>query len=385
MNDTSRIDIAIVDLSKTLLRENYGTLLATGDEYANRFGATIVRDGVAVDISSYAVSASFIRPDGATMTIDGAKEGNTVFVDLPANCYVKDGVFTLSIKIIKGDVTETVRMVDGYIRRTDTGNFVAEEEVVISLDKMQGIANEMTVIYGQAKNKLDQLDDATEDLEQALEDAEHLADKLPYIGTNGNWMQWNDAAGRFVDSGSSSRGEKGEQGEPGAQGEPGETGPQGPAGKDGTGVTILGSYDSEAALKAAHPTGSPGDAYLIDGYLYVWSASGSKWQNVGKIQGPQGPQGEPGAKGDTGATGPQGPQGERGIQGEPGLQGPQGNKGDKGDTGAQGPQGETGPAGADGADGHTPVKGTDYWTAEDRQSIVNDVLAALPAAEGVSF
>lgn len=33
----------------------------------------------------------------------------------------------------------------------------------------------------------------------------------------------------------------------------------------------------------------------------------------------------------------------------------------------------------------TPVKGTDYWTAADKQSIVNDVLAALPAAEGVGF
>lgn len=49
--------------------------------------------------------------------------------------------------------------------------------------------------------------------------------------------------------------------------------------------------------------------------------------------------------------------------------------------GNQGPQGEPGPAGKD---GHTPVKGTDYWTASDKQEIINSVLAALPAAEGVS-
>lgn len=36
-------------------------------------------------------------------------------------------------------------------------------------------------------------------------------------------------------------------------------------------------------------------------------------------------------------------------------------------------------------DGHTPVKGTDYWTAADKTEIVNDVLAALPNASGVSF
>lgn len=40
---------------------------------------------------------------------------------------------------------------------------------------------------------------------------------------------------------------------------------------------------------------------------------------------------------------------------------------------------------SDGEDGYTPVKGTDYWTATDKAEMVNDVLAALPAAEGVSF
>lgn len=39
----------------------------------------------------------------------------------------------------------------------------------------------------------------------------------------------------------------------------------------------------------------------------------------------------------------------------------------------------------DGADGYTPVKGTDYFTEEDKTELVNSVLVALPAAEGVSF
>ena len=51
----------------------------------------------------------------------------------------------------------------------------------------------------------------------------------------------------------------------------------------------------------------------------------------------------------------------------------------------QGPQGTQGPAGADGADGYTPVRGKDYWTADDKQSIVDDVLAALPTWEGGSY
>ena len=53
-------------------------------------------------------------------------------------------------------------------------------------------------------------------------------------------------------------------------------------------------------------------------------------------------------------------------------------RGAKGPEGPRGPQGETGPA------GYTPVRGTDYWTTADQQAIVDAVLAALPAAEGVS-
>lgn len=59
-------------------------------------------------------------------------------------------------------------------------------------------------------------------------------------------------------------------------------------GADGTGVTILGSYDTVGDLETAHPTGSPGDAYLVAGDLYVWSDSESEWVSVGNIQGPAG-------------------------------------------------------------------------------------------------
>lgn len=68
-----------------------------------------------------------------------------------------------------------------------------------------------------------------------------------------------------------------------------------------------------------------------------------------------------------------------------------GAQGPKGDTGAQGPQGETGPQGPAGPQGPTgpagttPVRGTDYWTAADKSSIVQDTLAALPTWTGGSY
>lgn len=70
------------------------------------------------------------------------------------------------------------------------------------------------------------------------------------------------------------------------KGATGGTGPQGlpgKDGKDGTGVTIIGSLPSEDDLPS---TGNMGDAYLINGFLYVWN--GTVWENVGEIQGPEG-------------------------------------------------------------------------------------------------
>lgn len=46
---------------------------------------------------------------------------------------------------------------------------------------------------------------------------------------------------------------------------------------------------------------------------------------------------------------------------------------------------DVGLKGDKGADGKTPVKGTDYWTAEDKAEIVNDTLAALPKWTGGSY
>ena len=67
------------------------------------------------------------------------------------------------------------------------------------------------------------------------------------------------------------------------------------------------------------------------------------------------------------------------------FDGPRGIQGEKGDPGEPGPQGPAGPQGEKGEKGDTPEKGVDYWTETDKQEIVNDVLAALPTAEGVGF
>ena len=93
-----------------------------------------------------------------------------------------------------------------------------------------------------------------------------------------------------------------------------------------------------------------------NGNWYVWDTESNDYIDTGVSA--KGIQGEKGDKGDTGATG---------------------EKGEKGDTG------ETGAKGADGADGYTPVKGVDYYTDDDKNELVELVLAALPNGDVVSY
>lgn len=86
--------------------------------------------------------------------------------------------------------------------------------------------------------------------------------------------------------------------------------------------------------------------------------------------------------------------GEKGDPGEPGPKGDPGNPGEPGrdgksaydvavENGFVGTESEwlESLKGADGNDGRTPLKGTDYWTSDDKAEIVNDVLGSLPRAE----
>lgn len=276
---------------------------------------------------------------------------------------------------------------------------------VLSLEELQGALVSSTIAKAQeAKDAAEAAQAAAEAASSASQEAsEHMA----YIGSNGNWYQWSAGEGKMVDSGVKAQGpigqtgpqgpqgitptigenenwylgnvdtgkpsrgrqgEKGEKGETGATGATGpkgdtgpkgETGPRGPQGEPGVqgepgkGLTISGYYATAQALADAVTNPTAGDAYGVgtaEPYdIYIYDGVTSAWVNNGP------------------------------------LQGAKGEKGEKGDKGEQGPQGEPGATGPQGPAGHTPVKGTDYWTAADQTSMVNDVLAALPTWSGGAY
>lgn len=189
------------------------------------------------------------------------------------------------------------------------------------------------------------------------------------------------------------KGDRGATGDKGDKGDKGDTGPQGPQGQKGE-KGDKGDRGATGAIGAQGPRGYTGN------------------------QGERGPQGIQGVQGIQGAKGDKGdpfaiskvyssigamnagfasdgvPEGgfvviETGnvddednaklfiktstryefltdLSGSQGMRGPQGEQGPQG---IQGPQGEKGPSGEKGVPGYTPVRGTDYWTPTDIETI----------------
>ena len=69
---------------------------------------------------------------------------------------------------------------------------------------------------------------------------------------------------------------------------------------------MLDHYETLDLLKAAHPTGNPGDAYAIgmeEPYdVHIWGVDVQDWVNIGQLQGAQGLQGVQGPAGANGVS-----------------------------------------------------------------------------------
>lgn len=255
--------------------------------------------------------------------------------------------------------TQTPERYAGYIERRSGNDIVWHSEPFeLVVDNLPAAAEKLRKAYptllDQVAEKAQQVEVDAEEVSKKAAAVEDFTDALDSISVEVTQVESDvPADGSATISKEDGvrfsfhipQGKQGERGEQGLHGERGET---------GKGLTILGYYASLAALQAAVTAPDIGDAYGVGAEapydICVFAEIG--WVNNGPIQGPAG---------------------ERGEQGPQGIQGP------------QGPQGVQGEQGAAGEDGYTPQRGTDYWTAADKQEIIDSVLAALPAAEGVSF
>lgn len=204
-----------------------------------------------------------------------------------------------------------------FINENDWENlwlWSTESDDWLPLAYVDGLSGSADAIFKGSFDTLLELEEAFPD---GASGAFCLVGEDLYVWVEGDgWTALGDLAGAAGPPGL--KGDTGETGPKGEDGEPGLQGPAGVDGRDGSSIAVKDVFATLGDLQAAHPTGDPGDGYLVGPDLYVWSEMEDDWVLAGPIVGPQGemgPVGPKGPKGPQGDTGPQGPEGVKGRDG----------------------------------------------------------------------
>ena len=298
--------------------------------------------------------------------------------------------FTIKMAVASGEDGYTVTSCDATVEQIDAAVAAEKRVVLIATDTASGLFWEMPIIFGSQGDSYEFgtflegqvivsfVDKVGENESKwqfmltkiAAEAVDYSNAALPYVSTVGEALdklvpnshthankgtldKLSDVNGKLQYNGS----------DVGLKGEKGDTGASGASGSPGTdGITPR--------------IGTNGNWYLGD-------------TDTGKPS--RGEKGDPGKDGTDGSPGAAGADGVTPAIGENGnwfVGNTDTGKPSRGATGAKGSDGANGKNGAQGekgADGKTPVRGTDYWTAADKQEIVNSVIAALPDGTEVSY
>lgn len=107
------------------------------DDQAHSFIVKTTREGQPVSLAGSTVLGYFIRPDNATIVLEGSvnADGHAV-VTLDDACYKKKGRFQLVIRSTMDEVISTIFCGDGGVKPSSTDSFIDEENVVPSLNDL---------------------------------------------------------------------------------------------------------------------------------------------------------------------------------------------------------------------------------------------------------
>ena len=135
--------------------------IGTADSAADRFGVRVFRGTEEVDLSGCSCYGFFRNSNGdnIALTSNGTVDGSVAYVTLPQACYNYEGPFCLAIKLIGGGVTGTVRIVDGIVDNTNTGDAVAPTGTVPTYTEILSQYDAMVAATATANTQLSLLSD----------------------------------------------------------------------------------------------------------------------------------------------------------------------------------------------------------------------------------
>ena len=160
-----------IDLDKSgIHRSFYNRPIGRKDAEADHFGVRVYRNGTAFQLSGIQIQGYFINPVGEHIAITDSdhckRDGNSAWVILPQACYNYEGQFQLSLKLVGGGVTGTVRIIDGTVCNTGADGAVAPTAAIPSYQEVLAEYNEaiaMTDSFNALKNSIVKYVDANGD------------------------------------------------------------------------------------------------------------------------------------------------------------------------------------------------------------------------------
>lgn len=135
----------IVDVELTngaIFRSYNNKTIGEGDINGNKYGARLYENGQQVSLYGTSCIGYFIRPDGITLIINGTTDNNVALVELPQAAYAVEGDFSLAIKVNGNGISGTVRIVDGTVVNTTTGDIADPAQELPSISDYEALAEE---------------------------------------------------------------------------------------------------------------------------------------------------------------------------------------------------------------------------------------------------
>lgn len=273
--------------------------MVQGDSNTRTIVASLWDDSQPYDVpASAAVMMRFRKPDGTgglyDVTEGGAKisvSGNVVTVPVATQLLAVAGVVFAQVDVYGAATGAAAEKLATFRLAIEVAPSVYPDAPIISSDYF----NILTAKVAEAVAAADRAEQATV--------------YTPTIGSNGNWYVWDQAAGKYVDSGVSAQ--QGPKGDKGDKGDTGATGERGTGWWETTASTPQsGAASSMSTFYAAYKVGdflinpSLGYVYEVTNVTVSGNTSSIQYEYKGSLKGPQG---------DTGPIGPQGPQGPRGY------------------------------------------------------------------------
>ena len=169
-------DLVNIELTNgTIHRSFMNKSIGSGDIDANRFGVRVLRDGEEVNLTGVSCFGYFRNAEGTNIALTnyGTVSGNTAYVTLPQACYAVEGRFTLSIKLIGGGVTGTMRIVDGMVDNTNTGSPVAPTADIPSYTEILAVYDQMVEAVEDYSETVAEQNEKIEAVETAIDTQKH--------------------------------------------------------------------------------------------------------------------------------------------------------------------------------------------------------------------